>query len=574
MKKGTYILAGILALSVFLHIYGIGWGVSDKNRVNLLIGEDNTIDKYIPVMENLHKEIDEMVPSYGHQYSPSYLPDELTTVKIGDKETTAPKSVFNSLRSYLVRSYGPDEQRAIIALSRINPDTKDFNPRFYAYGGVYLYPMGLFFYGLSRLNLLTLKDDMSYYFHRPEKIGKIFVSGRFFGAVGALLSVFVFYLLCSELLTDKKTIYFLTLFYAISPGFVLWSHYLKPFSYGMLWFLLSLWTAVKFYRSEKTEWLYTSAVFAGLSFGTLLSYGYIYWAVLIFVLFSGKRYKWKLKTLFLSFLVFLATFVVTNPYILLSWKEFMLQMKSLHNYWHRDMSVNALKIFVFNTLRYGMGTLLWIVALVGTIGSLVYKTEKRNWMFFLLLLPGFLYFAFTTAEWVHYSIFLYPLFIISSGFFLSKIGLKKVVTVFLSIVGIYTILYSGSYVKISGEKNTRTTAGEWINSSISFGSKVGLLEAPSPWRTPPFRFLDYELVITLEESAIEREKPEYFITSEYQWLRGAGLPAMKEFLFDYEIIKRFEKVPSIMGIKFRSEEEIPYDWCNPNPMILIWKRKK
>jgi len=57
-------------------------------------------------------------------------------------------------------------------------------------------------------------------------------------------------------------------------------------------------------------------------------------------------------------------------------------------------------------------------------------------------------------------------------------------------------------------------------------------------------------------------------------LRGSGLPAMKERLSGYEVIKKFERVPSIMGIKFRSEEVIPYDWCDPNPVILIFKALK
>lgn len=574
MKNGRYVLlTGILALAAVMHLYGIWWGVSDMERMDLLIGRDGGIEEYVPILQSLHDEIDEMLPSYGRQYSPSYFPDELMTFKTGGREITAAKSIFNSMRSYLIRSYGADEQRAIIALSRIRPWEKKFDPRFYEYGGVYLYPMGLFFYGLSKLNWLILKPDISFYLSNPWEMGRMFVCGRIFGAAGALLSVLVFFLLCGELFTDKRIVCSLTLLYGVAPGIVLWSHYLKPFSYGMLWFLLSLFAAVRFYKTEKSGWLYVAAAVAGLSFGTLLSYGYVYWSVVLFVLFSGRGYKWKLKNLLLTFLIFLSVFLVTNPYTLLSYRGFLQELSYLRGYWHSSMSINLPVCFVGNTLRYGMGTMLWIVALTGTAGSLVYRSGKIDRLFFLLLLPGFLYFAFTTAQWVHYSIFLYPLFIISCGFFLERLDSKKAVTAVLFVAGIYTVLYSGSYVRLLGERNTRTTAGEWVNEEIPRGSSIGLLEAPSPWRTPPFSFPYYKLVLASEPGVISAEKPDYFIVSEYQWLRGPGLSAERELLSGYEVIKKFEKVPSMMGVKFRHGEFIPYDWCHPNPVILIWKRK-
>ncbi|MBN1446035.1 MAG: glycosyltransferase family 39 protein [Candidatus Omnitrophica bacterium] len=574
MKREFYVLTGILALTAVLHIYGTGWGVPDSDRAVLAAGADETVGELLPVMIGLHEEIAEMIPSYGRHYSPSYAPNEPVIVKSGGREIATDKSILNSLRSYFIRSYGADEQRAIIALSRIRPEQKKFNPHFYEYGGVYLYPMGLFFYGLSGLNIITLKSDMSFYFLNPEEMGRMYVWGRVFGAAGALLSVIVFFLLCRQLFADKRLAYFLTLLYGAAPGFVLWSHYLKPFSYGMLWFLLSLWAAVKFYREGKDKWLYFSAAFAGLSFGTLLSYGYSYWGICIFILFSGRGYGWKLKSFFLTFLVFLAVFFMTNPYVLLSFREFMQEIAYLTGYWKSEISLDSLRVFTFNTLRYGFGTPLWIALLAGIAGSLLYKPEKKDLLFFLLFLPGFLYFALKTAVWVHYSIFLYPLLIISTGLFFSRLRLKKILYVSLTVVSIFTALYSASYVKILGEKNTRTAAGEWINLNIPAGERIGLLEAPSPWRTPPFRFLDYKVAVVGEKEAIDREKPDYFIVSEYQWLRGKGFSAMEELLSGYAIIQKFEKESSFAGIRFSRPERVPHDWCHPNPVILIWKIKE
>jgi len=572
MKKEKLLAITLPLLFILLHFYGINWGVQSKELSFLVFGNNEILRKLIPEMLKTHEEIREMQVYYGAPYTSDYREDEIKKVEINGKKKIK-KDIINSCRSYLTRSSGADEQAVIVALSKMNPQKFNFAPHFYEYGGGYLYPMGLFFYLLSKIKLITLTSDMSFYFLNPDEMGKLYISGRIFGAIGALLSIVVFYFLCRELFTDKKLVYFLTLFYGTAPGFVLWSHYLKPFSYGLLWFLLTLWAVVRFYKSNREKYLYLSAVSAGLSFGTLLTYGYIYLAIFLFILFSVKDYKWKLKNLFLTLIIFLATFFITNPYVLISYKEFIQELAYLRNYWHRDISINAVKVFVFNTMRYGLGTPLWFTLLIGLVGSLVYKPEKINWLFFLVFVPAFFYFAFTTVHWVHYSIFLYPLLIISAGLSISRVGQKKMVVLLLSGIVIYTFLYTSSYVKILGGRNIRIAAGEWINENIPSGSKIGLLEAPSPWRTPPFQFLDYKLIISQERNIIEKEKPEYFIVSEYQWLRGPGYNAIKDFLYDYEVIQRFEKEPYFFGIRFKQPDDIPYDWCHPNPVILIWKRK-
>jgi len=518
-----------------------------------------------------HREIREMQDYYGAPYRSDYKIQDTVNIKLnGGKKLS--REIINSCRSYLIRSSGADEQAVLATLSKMDVKKLNFNPHFYEYGGVYLYPMGVFFYLLSKIKIIILSPDMSFYFLHPEEMGKLYIWGRIFGATGVFLSIIIFLLICQELFQDKKIVYLLTIFFGTSAGVVTWSHYLKPFSYGLLWFLSVIYFLIKFYKSEKVKCLYTASMFAGLSFGTLLSYGYIYWAVVIFILFFNKDIKWKIRNLIFTFIIFLGIFFLTNPYVLLSHKEFFQEIAYLRTYWHKDISLKSIIIFLFNTMRYGMGTLLWITVITGFIGGLIYKPEKLNWMLLIIILPAFLYFAFTTAEWIHYSIFLYPLFLLSAGLFFSKVRFK-VIGMALTIVALYTILYTASYVKLFGMENIRVEAGRWINENISTDKAIGLLESPSPWRTPPFRFLDYKITITQNKGEIEKEKPSYFIVSEYQWLRGARMEFIKDLLSNYEVYKIFEKEPSLKWIKFRHPEDIPYDWCHPNPVILIWKRK-
>ncbi|MCX8082102.1 MAG: glycosyltransferase family 39 protein [bacterium] len=572
MKLEKYFLGIFLLLFIYLHFSGINWGTPSGKVSSMVFENKETIEKLTPVMLTTHQEIREMQVYYGAPYKQDYNLGEKITLDFNGKRTIS-KDIINSCRSYLTRSSGADEQAVLSALSKMKPSHLDFNPHFYEYGGVYLYPMGVLFYLLSKLKIITITSDMSFYFFNPYEIGKLYIWGRFCGAIGALISIMVFFLICKELFKNKFLVYILTLFYGASAGFVMWSHYLKPFSYGMLWFLLTIYALIKFYKSEKEKWIFIASVFSGLSFGTLLSYGYIYWAVILFVLFARKSIVWKTKNIFLSYIIFLAVFFLTNPYVLLSYKEFLQELQYLRTYWHKNISFSAISIFLFNTLRYGMGTLLWITLLAGFIAGLFHKPDRLSFIFLFIILPGFFYFAFTTAEWVHYSIFLYPLFIIYTGLLFSRVRFSKIITSYLIIVGVYTALYTGAYVKLFNMENTRIEAGMWINENISPKEKIGLLEAPSPWRTPPFRFLEYNISITADKKEIEKIKPEYFVVSEYQWLRGHGIKAIKDTLSNYEILRKFEKEPSIFGIKFKHPEDIPYDWCHPNPVILIWRRK-
>ncbi|MCM8778070.1 MAG: glycosyltransferase family 39 protein [Candidatus Omnitrophica bacterium] len=573
MKLEKYLISGLFLLFLYLHFYGINWGIPDKQVSSIVFKNKKEMEKLIPVMLTTHQEIREMQVYYGAPYKDDYQLKQDITVDLNGKKPIS-REIINSCRSYLTRSAGADEQAVLVSLSKMSPSRLNFNPHFYEYGGAYLYPIGIFLYISSKFHIFTVTSDMSFYFLNPCEIGEMYIAGRAFGAAGAFISIIIFLLICRELFENKNLSYLLTLFYGASAGFVVWSHYLKPFSYGMLWFLLTLYGLVKFYKSEKEKWIYIASIFSGLSFGTLLTYGYVYWAVVIFVAFYNKPIKWKIKTLYLTFLIFLGTFFITNPYILISYKEFIQELHYLKTYWHKDVSLNALYVFLFNTKRYGLGTMLWITLIVGLTGNLFYKPDRLSFIFFIIIIPAFFYFAFTTAEWIHYSIFLYPLFIISTGLFLARIRPKKIIIFYLVIIALYTVLYTSSYIKLFGMENTRREAGVWINENISSDEKIGLFEAPSPWRTPPFRFLDYDILILSDKTEIEKEKPEYFIVSEYQWLRGSGMEKIKDILSNYKIFKRFEREPSIFGIKFRHQENIPYDWCHPNPVILVWKRKR
>jgi len=137
----------------------------------------------------------------------------------------------------------------------------------------------------------------------------------------------------------------------------------------------------------------------------------------------------------------------------------------------------------------------------------------------------------------------------------------------------YTLLYSLSYAGLFCTRNIRNEAGEWINSNIPEKSKIGLTQMPAPYRTPPFAFYRYNLMpVGWEKQIMGKEKPEYFVLSEYD-TRYIKEGYQNTFFQDYELMRKFEKQPEILGIKFKKGRFSAKDWWEPNPVIWIYKRK-
>jgi len=573
MKKNLFYIFSIILVCGFFHFAGIRWGVPDRERINLVFGNEERMKQVMPLMRESYDELKEFQVYNDVRYPGWYNTQEEMKLLFDGKKISVPKEIMNSCRSYLLRSYGADEQAALVSLSKMDPKKLDFNPRLFGYGGMYLYPLGLAVELSSLLGINKVTSDSGFYLLNPEKMGRLFILGRIYGAFFAVMAVLVFYFICLKVYKDQNLSFILTLLFGICPAFVAWSHYLKPYSSGLFWVVLAIWSGWKFKEKENIRWLLLSGLFAGLSFSSLLSYGYVLFFVILLVIFSRINSLLKVKYVIYTGIVFFITYFLCNPYVLINWSNFCDEIVRIGTYWQPLHFIESLKFYLSTSLRYGMGVYLWILLSAGVLLAMTVKPKKEDLLFFCTIVPAFLYFSRTTGQWVHYSLFLYPFIFLLGCRGIQKIKSKKLIYIILFSGVIYTAIYTGSYIRFFWQENIRTEAGYWINKNIPFDSKVGLLEAPSPWRTPPFRLLDYKLVLTGEKKTLAEEKPEYFIVSEYQWLRGFGLPAMKEFLSDYELIKRFEKIQSLMGMKFRYPEVIPYDWCHPNPVILIWKRR-
>ncbi len=558
----------ILLIGVFFHTKGINWGVPDSERISLVFGDQSIVEDLIDPMLQTHQDIRDMQIYYGAPYSSDYNPDEKISIVIKGKKKLISRELVNSMRSYLVRSYGADEQAVLASLSKMDPSHLDFNPHFFEYGGIYLYPLGALLKLCSMTGLIELKSNMAFYLRNPDKMGELYTVSRIFGAFTFVFATIIFYLLCLRISKDQNISLIVAILFSMTPGFVMWSHYLKPYSSGMLWVMCALYGIFRFFEERQLKWMVFSSIFSGFAFGSVLSYGYVFLTVILSIFFVTSDARNIFKNIVISGVCFVFSYLLTNPYVLLSFKEFANELSYIQSYWKNSTSFENLKYFLTVSLRYGLGTGIWLIAAIFLIFSL-FSMEKRCLLILISLLPAALYFGMTTGKWVHYSFVIYPYIFLIILCVSLKIGGKALIAILLPVL-IFTFIFSLAHVMLFCDKNIRSVAGFWINKNIPTDSSIGLLEAPSPWRSPPFQFLKYDIKIGEPKS---KSSPRYFIVSEYQWVRGGSLQDIRKLLSDYEIIKEFKKEPKFFGLKFSQSEKIPYDWCHPNPMILIWKRR-
>lgn len=574
-------LVFIIASSLCLNIYGIQWGVPDEARINLVFSDKSVVKQLSSEMENLRDEIYEATDYYGHLRN--YQDREISVI-IDGAAITITRSQLDAMRSYLLRSYNADEQAVLIALGRMEPSKFNFNPHFFQYGGIYLYLVGACLKLASILDVVTLNQSLEYYFLHPAELGKLFTVGRLVGAIAGALIVFLLYLLGNSLLGRRAGLLAASLL-TVTPVVVIFNHHLRPYIFCLWPVILAFYFSSKILNSNQIKPYLLAGSLSGIATGILVLCGFVIVAIpiahLLRELYNGKTTKEVIislnsKKIYLSLLLFLLGFLICNPYILFSLREFWNEMITASQHFKTVFTPNSWLNYYAHIMRSGFGFPLWLLITGGLLFSL-YKRNRIDILILATILPFYLYISSTMRTHVHYLLPIVPLLVLMAARLLDAgLGVRKIkyVTFFsFLIILIYSFLYSASYDRIFVRKNVRTTAGEWITSNIKGGSTIGIPDLPSPFRTPPVNPLRYKLIITgWDRSLIETQKPDYVIIIELHWLGYKSYQEIMNILSNYKEVKRFDEPAGIFGLTFRRDLNAPLDWWYPNPVILVFKR--
>lgn len=569
MKTKLYLIF-LMFLSLFLNCFGITSRLPNKKQNNLIFRDEQQIIDLSPVMESTREEIYEQ---YDKQSVPGLLKvyfrdgEEKIRIPVNGQEKEISKRRIDALRSYLMQSQIPDEQNTLRALMNINPAEREFNPHFFQYGGMYIYPIGATLKLASIIKLLPLSSDVKYYFQHPEAVQKIFVIPKLVGGILVTVSVLVIFFLASKLFGTGAGLLAAT-FFAITPLMMYESHLFKPYAYFVPFMLFSIYFAYKIIESGNLKFYILSSMFAGLAAGCLALAAVLILSVIGAHWLSEHRKRLINIKILLAIMIFILTIIVCNPYSVLAFEEFSAEYTHLLNQAPFAPSIFKFVHYIFVEFPNAFGYPLWALVICGIVYSLVKRT-KSDLVVLFSLIPFLIYTS--AAHWnsVHYGVILVVLSLILAGRFIAvvwqKVSLRWVTGTIIGLCCLYTLMNTLYYNMIFAYGDNRLRAGEWINTNIVPGKKIGSRDFLSSgvYGYPPFRFFDYEIVdgydeeiLTEKVQRLEKDKPDYYIAL------GNNEDVTQNEIFSkmYKYRIQFKRDFGVLDMMFRNHFLYYIDW--------------
>lgn len=555
--KNRLLLILILILSFVLNFLGLWWGLPSVERKLLYFDNDDEIKQSLV---------------------------DVTPDSVAKSMTTERKKLKGS-RFNPIRSYHPDESNFIKAISNMEPRKLDFNPRYLYYGALYIYFFAFavcigFFTGF-----IELTRDISLYFIYPNEIAKFYLIGRFISVVFGTLTVYVTYLIARKLYNEKAGL-LSALALSTTPILVINSHFISTDVTASFFVCLTFLFSIRILDSSKWKWYILAGISAGLTAQTKYNAG----AVILIVPIAGLLKEWKgkkelilcwfRKKVFISYLCALGTFgLLLSPFIFLTPGKFI-ECFSAGMFRTSPSIPNFLNnlLFFLRAFYNGMGFSIFIISILGFIFAILRKEKKDILLVFWITL-NYLALAIMSPIYdrhMRYTVIILPFVVIIASQFIISIKTKKILGYLLILLMFLpSLLYSLGYNRIFMVENIRTTTGKWIAQNIFAGSSIGLRRYPWQYQTPPINQKKYQLFITGETpektvKSLERQKPNYFIISNAEYLDNFHI--WNELLIGkgYELHKEFSNPPRVFNIPFNSTPSSD-DYIYFYPKILIYK---
>ena len=539
-------LAAVLALGCGTGLWGLGWGLPGPARLRSFPGAER------PSPE----AADQLAHGWGRLYADierahQDMREEPANLFSGAEEfapgwSFPPDKLANSARSMLLQTEHPDEKKPFTNLSRMRPWRLQLKPLYAHYGGTFLYPLGAFLAAGSLAGVVRLVPDVAHYLRNPEDMGRLFLWARLFNFFFHLAGLVLLFLLGCRLGGWGVGLAAAALF-SLCPLAIDNAHQLKPYPYATFWILAACWGALAAAaRGRRGDYL-LAGLGAGIAIGANFS-------LAVFALLpalawglsrrqktnSDGEWRWALAALAAA----AGIFVLSNPYLLFSYKDFAWELKS-NAPEHLGVSPAQVAALLPGSAAANLGGVTAGLGALGLVlGLLAGKPDGSRRMLAGLALAGALMIAVR-----------FPIAVSLGGFrlFHASAALAcllgadllwrwprplRVLCLAAVLVdsGLRSFVLLDNMRRDSTSAATRTQAADWIETNVPPGSRVGLTRYPEPAHTPAFCYNRYRLLIFDSPQALTgRTAPEYLVVD------AMGQRSLEPWLGrTYEIAARFQ----------------------------------
>ncbi|MBN1163200.1 MAG: hypothetical protein JXB45_01340 [Candidatus Krumholzibacteriota bacterium] len=512
----------ILAIFGAILLLGINWGLPDKSRAELLTYGTEMTGGQIEKLNRLRDDFAaQREKSEALAVETFFKEGKVTEYKKDIKDPDicfTEKQNLISLRHFILGSSSIDEMIVPSCLSRMDPARLDFDPEMYAYGGVYLYPIGGFIFLFKAAGLLHLSRDFSHYLRHPAEAALLYIPGRMLN-VSAFIATLALLGLLATKLAGRLAGALAMLTYAASTIVLNYSIISKPHVYAAFWSFLALCFLYLYMEDKRKIMFILSVLAAGLAVGSSLPAGAV---AVIYpgMLMKRKNIKGALGETAKAWAGMAIVLFITNPYLILSYDKYLLFLAYYARYMEETLNPSETRKVAGYFIESFCNSYAFPVSFFGLAALLWYAIKGEGFLRRLAVITLFLLVFFgLTLNQTRITLFLGPVICLFCGIALSRGSFRirqPLRAMLLSALFLPGVFFSIMFARdVIFDKGWLSPTKEWVSlCNLNSETKIGVFSFPNPSETPPYPFLNCTL-INMNKYQGGTIDPDYVLTGNY-----------------------------------------------------------
>jgi hypothetical protein len=520
-----WVVGGLCVLGVGIFCVGINWGLPSHAIDPLILGAGGKAQTDVMAayqlrgagIERLAGDLDES-GNVAADVALHPIGDRSQAVTLlenrrdgGDAGRDA-VSRARILRRYRLYSYQPDEMITFRALAMMHPGARDFDPKLYQYGGLWIYPVGAILKAASLVGLVTVNGDRAYYLDYPEAFGRFYIVARAYSAVWGLVGMLAVFALVRRaagglLLPAAAAVCFVCMPVVVDLG-----HEAKPHLAGTAILLLALLAASKYVETGRWKWIVWTAIACGAAAGMVLS-GVVGLLILPFMSLCRRDDARRFAAVcFAGLMIPAAVYFATNPYVAIHLLGNRALLESNFGNTSAMYVRGPIGESLSNAARLVAAGMSWPVAIVGGVAVIAMLCCRRGergmgWVMgpvaVVVLLQFVLYAWNKPGEYARFALFA-DVGLMLAAFFAVGRFVRPVmgrVVFALLLVGCtcgYSFAYERGFLRDSLADDSRMRAGMEIAARLKDAGALPnlyLVNEPAPYSVPPVDLFGWHIVL-------------------------------------------------------------------------------
>ena len=416
--------------------------------------------------------------------------------------TATPEDRADILVRYRLYSHQPDEMTVFQAIRAMDPAARDFDPKMYQYGGLFLYPIaGLLKLG-GMLGWVELTPDVAFYLDDPGAFARFYLVARGYVVLFGLLGILAAYRLGTAL-RDHNAGLIAALLFVLMPITINLTHEAKPHLPAAVLTLWAVYVGIRYMQRPSGGRLVGLSLLSGLAVGMVLA-ALSALSVIVVASFAARPTAGRmLGRLGGGFALAALAYLACNPYVAINVfqnPELLRQNFGNTGGMYSLGSVVDGAANVGRLVMEGAGPLLALAAILPIFGLAHRRTRGRLLMLGVPALLGLAWMIAVGAnqpgEFGRFAVFADVVLLLAVAVEISRIGRRSRIAggltllIFVCGTGFFGLRYLQQFRLDSTANGTRREAAAWLATSLATepGATIGFAREPAPFAVPPMDF--------------------------------------------------------------------------------------